>query len=105
MKGIKLNIVTHQFVTRQGDFFVDDTDLQDETEILYANKGNFLEFPDLGVGITNFQNSPVSKPELERLIRKEFQKDNINVVSVAVKQQTDNDQFNITLKTSRNEEG
>lgn len=104
MTGIKLNDITNEFEVRRGDFFIPlSTDLQDEREILYANKGNFLESPSLGVGITYFSNSPVPKAELERIIRKEFEKDSINVVSVSVRQ-TDNDDFDITLKTSRNEE-
>lgn len=101
MTGIKLNIATNEFLVRRGDFFIDDTDLQDEQEILYANKGNFLESPSLGVGISDYENSPVPKAELERIIRKEFEKDNINVVNVKVTQ-SNNDDFNITLKTSRN---
>jgi hypothetical protein len=104
MTGIKLNNITNEFEVRRGDFFIPlSTDLQDEKEILYANKGNFLESPTLGVGIVNYSNSPVPKAELERLIRKEFEKDNINVVSVTVKQ-IDNDDFDITLKTSRNDQ-
>lgn len=99
MKGIKLND-NNDFLVRRGDFFIDETDLQDEKEVLYANKGNFLESPSLGVGINRYQNSPVPKSELERLIRKEFEKDGISVVSVSVKQ-VDNDDFNITLKTAR----
>jgi hypothetical protein len=104
MTGIKLHDITNEFEVRRGDFFIPlSTDLQDEREILYANKGNFLESPSLGVGITYFLNSPVPKAEMERIIRKEFEKDGINVVSVSVKQ-IDNDDFDITLKTSRNEE-
>jgi hypothetical protein len=101
MTGIKLN-TDNKFIVRNGDFFVSDTDLQDESEILYSNKGNHIFFPTLGVGISNYENSPIPKAELERLIRKEFSKDNINVISVSVKQIA-NDDFNITLKTSRND--
>lgn len=102
MTGIALD-TNQQFAVRRGDFFIPlSTDLQDEQEILYANKGNFLESPSLGVGITNFSNSPVPKVELERIIRKEFEKDGINVVSISVKQ-IDNNDFDIILKTSRNE--
>lgn len=103
MTGIALDN-NQQFDVRRGDFFIPtSTDLQDQKQILYSNKGNFLESPTLGVGITNYSNSPVPKAELERLIRKEFEKDSINVVSVSVKQ-IENDEFNITLKTSRNEQ-
>lgn len=99
MTGIKIDTNTNQFTVRRGDFFVDDTDLQDQKEIIYANKGNFLESPSLGVGITKYSNSPLSKPELERLIRKELEKDSWNVVSVSVKQVEDD--FDLILKTTR----
>lgn len=102
MEGIKIDNVTNQFIVRRGDFFVTDTDLQDQKEIIYANKGNFLESPSLGVGIANYSNSPLSKPELERLIRKELEKDSVNVVTISVKQVEDD--FDIILKTSRIEE-
>ena len=102
MKGIKIDTVTNEFLVKRGDFFVDDTDLQDQKEIIYANKGNFLESPSLGVGISNFSNSPLSKPELERLIRKELEKDSVNVVTINVKQIEDD--FDIILKTNRIDE-
>lgn len=102
MTGIKLN-EGNEFTIRLGDFVIMDTDLQDEKEILYANKGNFLAEPTLGVGIADFSHSPMSKPTLERLIRKEFEKDGINVVRVTVNQTTA-DKFDITLSTNRNEQ-
>lgn len=100
MTGLKIESETCELTLKRGDFYIDDTDLQDEREILYANKGNFLESPTLGVGITRYSNSPIPKAELERIIRKEFEKDNINVVSVSVKQ-IDNDDFELNLKTSK----
>lgn len=99
MEGIKIDTVTNQFILRKGDFFIDDTDLQDQKEIIFCNKGNFLESPSLGVGISKYSNSPLSKPELERLIRKELEKDSVNVVTINVKQVEDD--FDIILKTTR----
>lgn len=100
MTGIVLDD-NNRFRTRAGDFLILDTDAQDEKEILYANKGNFIFDPSLGVGIAKYSNSPVPKAELERLIRIEFEKDNINVVTVSVRQ-VDRDDFDIILETRRN---
>lgn len=103
MTGIKLD-GNNNFETRRGDFFIDDTDLQDETNILYANKGNFLASPTLGVGIETFSNSPMSKPALERIIRKEFEKDSIEVTKITVTTSSrENDSFDVQLITNRRE--
>ncbi|MEJ1242108.1 hypothetical protein WBG78_28430 [Chryseolinea sp. T2] len=102
MTGIRLSD-DFQFITQRGDFLIGDTDLQDERNILYAAKGGFLESPTLGVAIETYSNSPMNKPILERIIRKEFEKDGISVTSVTVTQ-VDGDDFNITLLTNRNEQ-
>jgi hypothetical protein len=102
MKGIKLD-TNNNFLVVRGDFVVDDTDHQDQSEIIYANKGNFLETSNLGVGITQFSNSPLNRPELEKIIRKEFEKDNINVVKIQLKNAVD-DNFNLNVIAERNEE-
>ena len=100
MTGIKLNS-NNQFEIRNGDFHVTDTELQDQKELLYANKGNFLESPTMGVGIDSFANSPVNRPELEKTIRLEFEKDGLNVVQVKLLQKQ-NDEYDINVVAERN---
>jgi hypothetical protein len=101
MIGIKLNF-ENNFEVRNGDFFINDTDLQDQQEIIAANKGNFLQYPTLGVGIDNYSSSPISRVELERSIRIEFAKDDINLVKVRVTQK-DDEEFEINIVGERNE--
>lgn len=101
MTGIKLDS-ENKFEVRNGDFFIADTDFQDQKEIIAANKGNFLEHPTLGVGIDNFSSSPMAPIQLERAIRIEFAKDDINLVKLKVTQ-TDDEDFDIKIAAERNE--
>lgn len=91
----------NQFKVQNGDFLIDETDLQEQTEILYANKGNFLESSTLGVGITNYSSSSVDKVSLEKGIRLEFTKDGFNVIQVQVNQ-TASDNYDINVVAERN---
>jgi len=102
MTGIILDRVNNnQFKIQSGDLLIDDTDLQEQTEIIYANKGNYLESPTLGVEILNYSNSPVDKVTLEKTIRLEFTKDSINTIQVQVNQIDDNN-FDINVVAQRN---
>lgn len=102
MNGIRLDI-NNNFKTFNGDFLIEDTDLQDQQEIIYANKGNFLEFPDLGVGITNYSSASIDKADLAKIVRKEFEKDNFNLILVTVKDSSGDDNFKINIVGERNE--
>ncbi|WP_044203857.1 hypothetical protein [Flammeovirga sp. OC4] len=53
MKDFILNDDNTLKVTK-GDFTVEDSLNQEEKLILIANKGDFREFPDLGVGLGSF---------------------------------------------------
>jgi hypothetical protein len=102
MTGIFLDRANNnQFKVQSGDFLIDDTDLQEQTEIIYANKGNYLESPTLGVGILNYSSSPVDRVTLEKNIRLEFTKDLINTIQVQVSQVDDNN-FKINVVAQRN---
>ena|SRR5258706_15703256 len=91
----------NQFKIQSGDFLIDNTDVQEQTEIIYANKGNFLESPTLGVGILNYSSSSVDKTVLEKSVRLEFTKDSFNTIQVKVTQVDDNN-FNINVVAERN---
>jgi hypothetical protein len=95
MNGIRIDSATNNFVLKNGDFLIDDTDQQDQKEIIYSNKGNFLQDPTLGVGITYYENSPLSITELEKVIRIEFEKDGFNVTQISLTQSDDEYDINV----------
>jgi len=65
----------NELQTLRGDFLVGESDAQHVQHIIEATKGNFLENPTLGVGITEFRNGNISLAELSKRVRLELQKD------------------------------
>ena len=65
----------NDFKLLNGDFFVGGSDEQHIQHLLQSVKGNFLQFPTVGVQITDFINGNLSKVELEKRVRLELTKD------------------------------
>lgn len=67
----------------RGDFLIGDSDAQHVQHIFEATKGNFLEHPTIGVGITEYKNGNISLAELTKRARMELQKDGYAVNRVS----------------------
>jgi hypothetical protein len=75
-----------------GDFVLDRSDAQNQQLIVKANKGNYLEFPTLGVGIDNYLNSALEQHivKLKKDIQVNFALDNYALVTLSVNGDTIN---------------
>jgi hypothetical protein len=69
-------IITDDIQIEDGDFKIDVSDNQNVYAILQAHRGQFYEFPLIGLGIDDFQNSPQTNRFLRKRIKEELAKDN-----------------------------
>ncbi len=72
-----------------GDFAVGISDYQHEEDLLIAQKGDFKQFPDVGVGIEDFINESDIDGLLDA-VRSEFTKDGMTVSNISFDEQTGN---------------
>ena len=77
MKGILLHTETNDIVIRNGTMATGTTDEQNAQLIVLAEKGEFKEHPQLGVGISQFLKSTGRENELLRTIRIQLALDGI----------------------------
>lgn len=77
MKGILLHTETNDIVLRNGTMTIGTTDDQNAQLIVLAEKGEFKEHPQLGVGISQFLKSTGRENELLRTIRIQLALDGI----------------------------
>lgn len=63
---------------RDGDFVAGDSYEQEIEDLILFTQGSWKEFPLLGVGITNYQNSSGKGEELQVLIKKNLELDGKN---------------------------
>ncbi len=77
MKGILLHTETNDIVLRNGTMAIGTTDEQNAQIIVLAEKGEFKEYPQLGVGISQFLKSVNRENELLRAIRVQLALDGI----------------------------
>lgn len=78
---------TDGFVIEDNDFVIGVSDLQQQEDILLAQKGALKDMPGAGVGIENALNDS----EIEALltdVRIEFEKDGMTVNSLSYNEQT-----------------
>ena len=83
MKDIILN-ETNDLVFVNGDFKLDYSDEQNMASVIRANKGEFKQFPTIGVGIDYFLNSAkdiATQHDLEREIDVQFKLNKLNYTS------------------------
>ncbi len=72
-----------------GDFKVDNNNLGHIESILLAQKGEFKQFPMIGVGISNFLNAPLSskvRVSLEKEIKLQLESDGFKNIFINVKE-------------------
>ena len=67
-----------------GDFVLADSDQQSVQDIINAYKGNYKEFPLIGVGIDTYRNSTPDESEIQSIVRKQLEADGFTVNSVQV---------------------
>lgn len=66
-----------ELIITEGDFTVGESTPQHQKLLLLAQKGNFMQHPDRGVGIESYLNDERSDMMTE--IRSEFEKDDMKV--------------------------
>jgi len=72
-------------IIEDGDFAIGYSDEQHIQDLLFANKGEYKQFPLMGVGIIGFLKSPldlVNRSKLEREINLQLEADGATGVSV-----------------------
>ena len=72
------------YVNASGDVeFIDSTE-QNIEDILISNPGSFKEFPFIGVGIQQYQNSDIANVDLTRLIKLGLEADNFQNIEIEI---------------------
>lgn len=94
MKDYLLNDA-NDLVIKNGDFVIGDATKQNQKKLLMINKGEYKEFPNVGVGLMNFLDDE-EPDELIREIRREMVKDGMTVEELKV----NNDDGSIGLNAS-----
>ena len=86
MKGILLD-ETGDIMVNNGSMVIEDSTLQNQYVILVAQKGEFKEYPTLGVGISDMLGDD-DVLEWKKRIREEFAKDDLKVNKIDLNLQT-----------------
>lgn len=82
MIGIELN-QENDIVVRNGSLALSETSEQNAQLIVCANKGEFKEFPQLGVGIINFLKTTNSEKTMLREIKVQLALDGIKDAKIS----------------------
>ncbi|WP_299682984.1 oxidase [uncultured Tenacibaculum sp.] len=77
MNDFKLD-ETGDLLIVNGDFVVTDATLQHQEHIILAQKGEYKEYPEIGVGISNMLNDENPRDVITQ-IRRNFQYDGMEV--------------------------
>lgn len=67
-----------------GDVKIDESDTQHVEHILIADKGQFRQFPLIGVGISRYYNGSVNKQALKQSVKLQLESDGYNVRQIVV---------------------
>lgn len=70
--------------TDRGDWIVLESEQQHIEDIIVSNKGEFRQFPLLGVGGLNFLNSTLSIDDIRKRISRQLEYDNFNVENISL---------------------
>lgn len=76
---------SNELATRRGDFAVGFSDDQHQIHIGTAEKGNYNQFPTVGVGVKRYLNGSTRGEEIARDYRLELEKDGYEVRSILVR--------------------
>lgn len=66
---------TGDLVMASGDLVVDESTLGHQRDLLLANKGDFRQFPLIGVGVERELLNDIGPSDLRVMIQREFERD------------------------------
>lgn len=78
-----------------GDLEIGISDNQNVYAILRAHKGQFYQYPSIGLGIDDFQNSPQTNRLLKKFIKEELSKDNYKAKNIEIVGEIDDFTVNV----------
>lgn len=70
---------------KDGDFVIGESTTQHQTDILLSQKGDFKQWPTLGVGLFNFLLGDDSVDEFKQVVQAEFENDGMEINSLNIK--------------------
>lgn len=80
---ILLNDDYDLLTTNDGDLSVGESTLQNQMLLLMCNKGELKQYPDRGVGVSNYIETE-NNGSLSREIHSEFVRDGMKIISIKV---------------------
>ena len=86
---ILLDDVDGDLIIFNGDFLVSDSDQQHIQHILTAQKGQFYQWPLLGLGILNYNNATIDPIDLEQSIKIQIKSDDYRPILIQVNENFD----------------
>lgn len=90
--------IDNDLIIQNGDFVVENSELQQAQAIIQAAPGEFKQFPLVGVGIEQFIGSTIDKPILYAFITNALAEDELYVDSISVDITDKTITFDIELK-------
>ena len=87
MNDILTDNVTGDLIFKDGDLVIGFSDFKHQEDLLIAQKGDYKQYPEIGVGIEDF----INESDIDGLIdevRKEFVKDGMRVENISFDEQT-----------------
>lgn len=88
----------NDLIILNGDFKIDDSDSQHVEHILIANKGQFRQFPLIGMGIGRSLNGSINSQSLRQQIKIQLESDGFNVRQIQI---DPNDELKIDIDAER----
>jgi hypothetical protein len=76
--------VTMDMVIKNGDFMVEESTLTHQKCLLLAEKGDYRQFPTVGVGLTNYLLDDGDTDKLTSEIQTEFTRDGMEIDKLIV---------------------
>lgn len=88
----------NDLIILNGDFKIDDSDSQHVEHILIADKGQFRQFPLIGMGIGRSLNGSINSQSLRQQIKIQLESDGFNVRQIQI---DPNDELKIDIDAER----
>lgn len=94
---IKIDI-DKDLLIQNGDFVYDDATLDQASSIIQVSKGEFRQYPLIGVGITEFIGSNIDKTTLYNLMRNNLISDGLVLDDASIEFEGNDVTYNIKVK-------
>ena len=75
---------TNDLIIENGDFKLNESDSQHVEHIITADKGQFRQWPLIGVGINRLINGSINPQALKQVVKLNLESDNYNVRLIEV---------------------